>query len=52
MPDKTQSADAITADARIQEIAQILSVVVEREYFAPPNPLQESKDLHTHLSKE
>jgi hypothetical protein len=49
MPDKTQSADAMTADARIQEIAQILSVVVKREYFVPPNPMQESKDLPTHL---
>jgi hypothetical protein len=37
MPDQTLSADQMSANARIQEVAKILSAVILRELTSPSN---------------
>ena len=52
MPDQTLSADQMTANARIQEVAKILSVVVLRELRSPSDAHTESRNVPSNMSKE
>jgi len=52
MSDQTLSADQMSANARIQEVAKILSAVVLRELASPSDACAESNNVPSNLSKE
>jgi len=52
MPDQTLSADQMNANARIREVAKILSAVVLRELVSPSDAHTESSNVPSNLSKE
>ena len=51
MSDQTLSADQMSANARIQEVAKILSAVVLRELASPSDACAESNNVPSNLSR-
>lgn len=52
MPEQSLSADQMSANARIQEVAKILSAVVLRELTSSSDAGVESNNGPSNLSKE
>lgn len=52
MTEQSLSADQMSANARIQEVAKILSAVVLRELTSPSDTHTESSNVPSNLSKE
>ncbi|MGH1399119.1 MAG: hypothetical protein ACRBCT_07895 [Alphaproteobacteria bacterium] len=52
MPEQSLNADQMSANARIQEVAKILSAVVLRDLTSPSDTHAESNNVPSNLSKE
>ena len=52
MPDQTLSADQMSSNARIQEVAKILSAVILRELASPSDAHTESSNVPSNMSRE
>jgi hypothetical protein len=52
MPDQTLSADQMSANTRIQEVAKILSAVVLRELTSASDAHTESRNVPSNMSVE